>query len=295
MTSFSLFGSDTPETFDTPDTSKSPEISTVPVSSDTPPRPLRILLTNDDGIHAPGLLALKIGIEKRGHTVIVCAPDRPRSAASHAITLHKPLRISEVRLADGTMGFAPSGTPSDCALIGLDEVVGKKGVDLVVSGINHGPNLGWDVLYSGTVAAAMEAVILGTPAIAVSLASYEKELHYETAADFIANPLIDLVAKNGLPPNTLLNVNVPNLPAEEIAGVKLAVTGDRQYVDRLDKRLDPSGRAYYWLGGKIHDKETPEGTDTHAVGAGFIAVTPIHLDLTAHALMRDLKAWNLER
>ena len=241
------------------------------------------------------MLALKIGIEKRGHTVIVCAPDRPRSAASHAITLHKPLRISEVRLGDGTMGFAPSGTPSDCALIGLDEVVGKEGVDMVVSGINHGPNLGWDVLYSGTVAAAMEAVILGTPAIAVSLASYEKDLHYETAADFIANPLIDLVAKNGLPPNTLLNVNVPNLPAEKIAGVKLAITGDRQYVDRLDKRLDPSGRAYYWLGGKIHDKETPEGTDTHAVGAGFIAVTPIHLDLTAHALMRDLKSWNMER
>ena len=295
MTSFSLFGSDTPETSDTPDTAPPPEISTVPVSSDTPPRPLRILLTNDDGIHAPGLLALKIGIEKRGHTVIVCAPDRPRSAASHAITLHKPLRISEVRLGDGTMGFAPSGTPSDCALIGLDEVVGEEGVDMVVSGINHGPNLGWDVLYSGTVAAAMEAVILGTPAIAVSLASYEKDLHYETAADFIANPLIDLVAKNGLPPNTLLNVNVPNLPAEKIEGVKLAITGDRQYVDRLDKRLDPSGRAYYWLGGKIHDKETPEGTDTHAVGAGFIAVTPIHLDLTAHALMRDLKAWNLER
>ena len=264
-------------------------------TTSSPPRLLRILLTNDDGIHAPGLLALKIGIEKRGHTVIVCAPDRPRSAASHAITLHKPLRISEVRLADGSMGYAPSGTPSDCALIGLDEVVGEEGVDLVVSGINHGPNLGWDVLYSGTVAAAMEATILGKPAIAVSTASYDKNLHYETAADFVANPLIDLVARHGLPPHTLLNVNVPNLPADEIKGVQVTVTGERQYLDRLDKRLDPSGRPYYWLGGKIHDKETPEGTDTHAVGDGFISVTPIHLDLTAHVLLGDLKAWNLER
>ncbi len=270
-------------------------ISVAPAEPNPDQRPLRILLTNDDGVHAPGLLALKIGIEKRGHTVIVCAPDRPRSAASHAITLHKPLRIAQVRLADGSMAYAPSGTPSDCALIGLDEVVKDEGVDMVVSGINHGPNLGWDVLYSGTVAAAMEACILGKPAIAVSTTSYDKDLHYETAADFIADPLIGLVAWHGLPTHTLLNVNVPNLPANEIKGVKVTTTGDRQYVDRLDKRIDPSGKPYYWLGGKIHDAETREGTDTRATGDGYISVTPIHLDMTAHALLRDLQSWSLER
>jgi 5'-nucleotidase len=255
--------------------------------------PLRILLTNDDGIHAPGLFALKRALDAAGHRVTVCAPDRPRSAASHAITLHKPLRISEVTLPDGTVGYAPSGTPSDCALMGLDEVAPGK-IDLVVSGVNHGPNLGWDVIYSGTVAAAMEAVILGVPAIAVSTASYEPNLHYETAAAFVADTLAPAVGAHGLPPHVLLNVNVPNLPPDEIRGVQLTVMGARQYVDRLEKRLDPTGRPYYWLGGKIHDKETPSGTDSHAIGDGFISVTPIHLDMTAHALLPVLKAWAIE-
>ncbi len=255
-------------------------------------RPLRILVSNDDGVQAPGLLALKIALEEQGYQVTVCAPNRPRSASGHAITLHKPLRIDTVTLADGSKAFAASGTPADCVVLGLDEVV-KNEVDLVISGVNHGPNLGWDVTYSGTVSAAMEAVISGFPAIAVSVASYEETMHYEPVAAFVAKHLVPQVVAHGLPPVTLLNVNSPNVPAGEIKGVQWTTQGNRQYVDRIEKRVDPLGRPYFWLGGKIHDRETGPGTDTRATGDGYISVTPIHLDLTAHALLRDLKSWNV--
>ncbi|GAB4463121.1 MAG: 5'/3'-nucleotidase SurE [Armatimonadaceae bacterium] len=257
-----------------------------------PASPLRILVSNDDGVQAPGLLILKQALERAGHRVVVCAPDRPRSASGHAITLHKPLRISQVRLADDTLAYATSGTPADCVTLGLEEVVQNQ-VDMVVSGINHGPNLGWDVTYSGTVSAAMEAVINGFPAIAVSVASYEETMHYEPVADFVAQTLAPRVRQHGLPAVTLLNVNAPNVPAEELKGVQVTVQGDRQYVDRIEKRLDPVGRPYYWLGGKIHDKETAAGTDTRAVGEGYISVTPIHLDLTSHTFHRHLTEWGI--
>lgn len=252
---------------------------------------LRILLSNDDGIFAPGILALKKALDAEGYQVTVCAPDRPRSAASHAITLHKPLRAVETRLPDGSIGWAISGTPADCALLGLDAICAETGVDLVVSGINHGPNLGWDVIYSGTVAAAMEAVILGFPAIAVSTTSYERDLHYDTAARFIARELVPKVAEHGLPRNTLLNVNVPNLPEAEIKGVKLAAKSERRYKDRMDKRVDPRGGAYYWLGGLPTDEPAPEGTDSAVTADGYIAVTPLHLDMTAHRLLEEMKGW----
>ncbi len=256
-------------------------------------RPLRVLVTNDDGIHAPGIFALKQGLERAGHRVTVCAPDRPRSASGHAITLHKPLRIKEVALPDGSIGYAGSGTPADCATLGLLEVM-KNECDIVVSGINHGPNLGWDVTYSGTVSAAMESVIIGFPAIAISVASYAENIHWDAAANFAAR-LAPMIAEKGLPPATLINVNSPDLPENEIKGVRLATQGDRQYVDRLEKRLDPMNKPYYWLGGKLHDKEAPDGSDVRAVGDGYIAVTPIHLDLTSHAFLRDLRAWDIER
>ena len=257
------------------------------------PPSLRILVTNDDGIHAPGIFALKQALDAAGHKVTVCAPDRPRSASGHAITLHKPLRLQEVALPDGSIGYAGSGTPADCVTLGVLDVLDND-VDLVVSGINHGPNLGWDVTYSGTVSAAMEAVIIGVPAIAVSVASYAQTVRYEPAARFAAT-LAGYLSRQRLPPVTLLNVNAPDLPEEEIRGVMVTTQGDRQYVDRLEKRHDPLGRPYYWLGGKIHDKEAAPGTDVKAVGEGYISVTPIHLDLTAHAFLRDLRAWGLEQ
>jgi 5'-nucleotidase len=255
---------------------------------------LRILVTNDDGIESPGLFALKVALERAGHFVAVCAPDRPRSASGHSITLHKPLRMKQVPLRDGSLGWAASGTPADCATLGILEVM-KNDLDLVVSGINHGPNLGWDVTYSGTVSAAMEAIINGIPAIACSVASYEPEIHWDAAANFVARTLAPLVVEHGLPPATLLNVNAPSLPEDQIRGVRVAAQGDRQYIDRLDKRIDPVGRPYYWLGGKIHDAETADGSDTRAIGDGCIAVTPIQLDMTAHAFSRDLKAWGFEK
>ncbi len=255
---------------------------------------LRILVTNDDGVHAAGIFALQQALSRAGHQVTVCAPDRPRSASGHSITLHKPLRLAEVALPDGTIAYAGSGTPADCVTLGVLDVLENK-VDLVVSGINHGPNLGWDVTYSGTVSAAMEAIIIGIPAIAVSVANYAQNLHFDGAANFTAT-LAGRFAdpQHKLPPATLLNVNAPDLPESEIKGVRLTTQGDRQYVDRLEKRHDPLGRAYYWLGGKLHDKEAAPGTDVKAVGEGYISVTPIHLDLTAHAFLRDLRSWNVE-
>jgi 5'-nucleotidase len=254
--------------------------------------PLRVLLSNDDGIFAPGLLALRQALAAEGFAVTTVAPDRPRSASSHSITLHKPLRVAEVELADGSPGFAVSGTPSDCALIGLDEIT-KGEVDLVVSGINHGPNVGWDIIYSGTVAAAMEATILGYKAIAVSTSDYAKHLHYETAARFIAKKLVPQVAQHGLPPATLLNVNVPNLPESEIKGVKLTHQGERRYKDRVERREDPFGKPYYWVGGKPDFAAGRPGTDIEATDSGCISVTPIDLDLTNLPLMESLKSWEL--
>lgn len=254
-------------------------------------RPLRILLSNDDGIQAPGLFLLKQALERAGHAVFVCAPEKPRSACSHAITLHKPLRASEYGFSDGTTGFAVSGNPADCVVLGLDDLVGP--VDLVVSGVNHGPNLGWDVIYSGTVAAAMEAVILGFPGIAVSTASYAPRPCYETAARVVAERVVAGFLARGLPHATLLNVNVPDLSYDALRGVRVTVQGERHYKDRMEKRIDPNGRPYYWIGGQIDERETADDTDLAAVNSGFVSVTPIDLDLTNRAFLPDLAGWGL--
>ncbi len=253
-----------------------------------------VLLSNDDGVHAPGLLAMRRALDAAGFAVTVCAPDRPRSASGHAITLHKPLRVSRTSLADGSEALACSGMPSDCVLMAASQFPPDSGrFDLVVSGINHGPNLGWDVTYSGTVAAAMEAVILGIPAIAVSMASYDPAPHWDTAASFVAGALATRTLENGLPSATLLNVNVPNLPAEGLAGIRIARQGERHYRDRHEARVDPNGAPYYWLGGKPVEGDPTPGTDIEAVRSGFIAVTPIHLDLTNPAFLEPLAGWNL--
>ena len=253
---------------------------------------LRILLSNDDGVFAPGLLAICQALRAEGHAVTVCAPDRPRSASSHSITLHKPLRVAQVELADGFPAHAVSGTPSDCALIGLDEIT-KGEVDLVVSGINHGPNLGWDIIYSGTVAAAMEATILGHPAIAVSTASYDAHQRYDTAARYVAQKLVPKVAAYGIAPGTLLNVNVPNIDYADLKGVKLCHQGERRYKDRVERREDPFGRPYYWVGGKPDLAAGVPGTDIAETEAGFVSVTPIDLDLTNLALLSSMAGWGL--
>lgn len=254
--------------------------------------PVNILLTNDDGIHAEGLFALKLALDTIG-TVHVVAPDRPRSASGHSITLHKPLRANPARLPDGSYGYATNGTPSDCVSLGVLDLVGAP-VDLVVSGINWGPNLGWDLTYSGTVSAAMEAAIMGIPAFAVSVASYEESIIFDHAAEFSAF-LARLVLEHNLPPDTLLNVNVPNQPASRIRGVEITRQGKRRYSGKIEKRLDPMGRAYYWLGGDAAIDELEEGTDVKAIADDKISVTPVHLDLTGYASLDEIRTWGIEQ
>lgn len=251
-------------------------------------KPARILVCNDDGVQSDGIFALQKALRAVGEVVVV-APDRPQSAMGHAITLHKPLRLTAAVLRDGTPAFGTSGTPSDSAALGLLEALGGT-VDLVVSGINHGPNLGWDVHYSGTVSAATEASIIGAPAFAVSVADWGKDIHWDAAARFAAD-LARWRLAHPLPPFVILNVNVPNLPEGQIKGVQITTQGRRQYVDRVEKRTDPAGRDYYWLGGSLAEEArgAENGTDVRAVADGFISVTPIHLDLTAYGQMDELK------
>lgn len=265
---------------------------------------MRALLTNDDGAQAPGLLALKTALSGVASTTVI-APDRPRSASGHAITLHKPLRVADVRLADGSPARATSGTPADCVMLALRGLLDHK-PDIVFSGINDGPNLGWDLTYSGTVSAAMEACMFGVPAVALSVVRmdappYVREddelprtdrppLRYEVAAAF-AGHLARVLCEHRLPPYTLLNVNVPSVPAEEITGVRLTRQGVRQYVGDVVTRLDPAGRPYYWLGGDKPRDVVEDGTDVHAVHHRAISVTPVHMDLTAYPVMEALHQW----
>ncbi len=247
-----------------------------------------ILITNDDGIYAEGLTALRDALTEVGEVTIV-APERPRSASGHAITLHKPLRVAPVRLPWGGEGYATNGTPSDCVVLGLFAVMPR--CDLVVAGINLGPNLGEDLTYSGTVSAAMEGAICGKPAIAVSLADYEMP-DYRPAARFTAQLAREVLA-HGLPPDVLLNVNVPNLPEAELGGVVITRQGKRRYGGRVERRLDPRGRPYYWLGGEIIEEVEGDGSDGEAVRLGKISVTPLHLDLTSDTFMPTLRTWQL--
>jgi 5'-nucleotidase len=246
-----------------------------------------ILVTNDDGIQSPGLLALRQALDTIAETVVV-APERNWSAASSARTLFDPLRVDPVMMADGREGFVCSGTPGDCVALALLGVLERK-PDLVVSGINIGPNLGNDVSYSGTVAAAREGTTMGVPAIAVSLDG-RKDADFKPAATFAAR-LAKLAVERKLTPDVVLNVNVPRA---EICGVVVTQLGRRTYRDELIVRHDPRGRPYYWLGGGEPEGDLTEGTDTAAVANGYISVTPVHFDLTNHHWLDALRGWQLD-
>lgn len=252
---------------------------------------MNILITNDDGIHADGLLALKRALDTVGQVHVV-APDRPRSACGHSITLHKPLRADRVKLRDGSFGYATNGTPSDCVSLALLGVVDGP-VDLVVSGINSGPNLGWDLTYSGTVSAAMEGAIMGVQSFAISVATYDREVDYSAAAG-MAQRLAGILQRHALPESTLLNVNVPPLPAGEIKGVMVTRQGKRRYTGNLEKRSDPTGRDYYWLGGDLPVDHLVEGTDVKAIADDIVSVTPVHLDLTDYRALEQVGSWGIE-
>lgn len=252
---------------------------------------MHILVTNDDGVTAPGLLALAQELRALGE-VTVLAPDRNWSVSGHVKTLDRPLRVREVALEDGTAALATDGAPSDCVALALLGLLPDK-VDLVASGINPNANLGHDVTYSGTVTAAMEAAIWGVPGIAVSLNSPENHLgllDYSTAAR-VARRVLASVIENGLPKDILLNVNVPYLHDNQLQGIMITRQGLRVYRDLLDSRHDPRGRPYYWIGGDAPTGVPERGTDFGALANGYVSVTPLQLDLTAHHALQTLRAW----
>jgi 5'-nucleotidase len=245
-------------------------------------RPL-ILVSNDDGIHSDGIAALAEALRDLGEVAVV-APDRERSAASHSLTLHRPLRVAEVRPGR----YAVDGTPTDCVNLAVNGILPRRPA-LVVSGINKGANLGDDVTYSGTVSAAMESTLLGIPAFAISLLG-RSDFRFEAAAGFAAR-LAAWVVDHGLPPDTLLNVNVPAAEdGKRIRGFALTRMGRRRYGDAIVEKVDPRGKKYYWIGGEELEFVDEAGTDFHAVATGLISVTPIHLDLTNYRSFEDLRA-----
>ncbi len=246
---------------------------------------MKILVTNDDGVHAPGITMLAEELRKLG-SVAVVAPDRERSAVGHALTLHHPLRAMEIAPAV----FAVDGTPTDCVNLGIHNLLTFK-PDIVVSGINRGGNLGDDVTYSGTVSAAMEATLMGIPAFAVSLVTDRVDGHYATAASF-AGRLARLITEKGLPADTCLNVNVPDGPESEVLPSLITCQGKRRYEGLIIDKIDPRGRKYYWIGNGEQNFLDVQGSDYSAVSRGHISITPLHLDLTNYASMEVLKQWN---
>jgi 5'-nucleotidase len=252
-----------------------------------------ILVTNDDGIWAPGIQTLARKMTEVGDVVLV-APLEEKSAIGHGITIREPIRVKQVKLDHMGQSWGVNGTPADCVKLGLTEIVGKE-CDLVISGINNGPNLGTDVLYSGTVSAAIEGVILGVPSLAVSLASWDYE-DYSVAAEFVVT-LVKHMLKNKLtlPLGTLLNINIPPVKKEEISGFKITTLGTRVYENRFEKRFDPKGRPYYWSVGKlIPSQEKDPNIDSVAIDNKYVSITPIQFDLTNYKIIKEISTWGFE-
>lgn len=247
---------------------------------------MKILVTNDDGIHAAGLKHLAEALRQVGEVAVV-APDRERSAVGHALTLHHPLRAT--RIADNV--FSVDGTPTDCVNLGLHSLLSFR-PDIVVSGINRGANLGDDVTYSGTVSAALEGTLMGIPSFAVSLATDGDGINYSSAAAFAAK-LATLIKVRGLPANTFLNVNVPDLPAEHLMPPLITSQGKRRYEGMIVDKIDPRGRNYYWIGTVDINFLDIVGSDYAAISRGHISITPLHPDLTNYTSIDILKKWDL--
>ena len=238
-----------------------------------------ILLSNDDGIHSEGLMALEESVRHVGEIYTV-APDRAQSSMSHALTLHRPLRVHEL----GTRRLSVDGTPVDCVKLALTGLLPVR-PELVISGINKGPNLGDDIIYSGTVSAAIEGALLGIPAIAVSLVTF-KDFDFRAAAEFTAT-LIQRIAERDIPPKTLLNVNVPPIPKRDLKGWRVTRMGKRHYSENIVERVDPRGIKYYWIGGDDLGFSNDDGTDCQTVHEGYISVTPLQVDLTDYKLLQN--------
>jgi 5'-nucleotidase len=247
---------------------------------------MNILCTNDDGYLATGIHVLASAASTLG-TVTTVAPDREQSATSHSLTLHHPLRAR--RAVDGT--WVIDGTPTDCVLLALNELLPQR-PDVCLSGVNHGPNMGEDVLYSGTVAAAMEAMVMGIPAIAVSYAGvYHEEL---AGWEGVVRAILEsILGRKGLPADTLFNVNLPATAPSDVKGIRVTSLGQRRYADSITRANDPSGREYFWIGGGVASWRGAEDSDFQAVDDGYVSVTPLHLDLTNYELLEEIRAWDL--
>jgi len=250
---------------------------------------MHILVSNDDGINAPGLLALTQAMLPLGKVTVI-APIENQSATGHKKTLNDPLRIKPItNYLDGVDAYAVTGSPSDCTAVAMLGFV-KEPIDIVVSGINRGPNLAQDVTYSGTVAVALEAAIFGLPGIAFSLDERSSKADYAPSIE-VARHITQQVIQRGLPTLTILNVNIPNIPLQ---GYRVTRQGVREYRDVLVERVDPHGQAYYWIGGERPAGDTSAvDTDLWAVHHGYVSVTPIHLDLTAHTLLNEMGHWEI--
>ncbi len=238
-----------------------------------------ILVTNDDGITAPGIRNLVEAMKRIG-SVIVVAPDSPQSAMGHAITINKPLRLDKVSVFDGVDSWQCSGTPVDCVKLAVNQILHRK-PDLCVSGINHGSNSSINVIYSGTMSAAMEGAIEGIPSIGFSLLNYSMEADF-SASQKIAEKVVRNILKIGMPEGTLLNVNIPNLSFSRIKGIRICRQANAKWKEEFDERKDPNGRTYYWLTGKFNNFDSGDDTDEWALKNAFVSVVPVQFDFTAH-------------
>jgi 5'-nucleotidase len=252
---------------------------------------MNILITNDDGINSAGLITLAQEMSKIADVTVV-APDRERSATAHAITMHKPLRVEKVDIPNcKALGWMINGTPSDCVKLALEALLDFT-PDLVLSGINSGPNLGTDVIYSGTVSAAIEAALSGVPSIALSIAGHGN-VRFDHAANFTKKLCLEILDQE-FPKDSLLNVNIPSVEWEAMEGVAITHLGTIRYKNSFDRRVDPRGRVYYWLAGEVIDNIHDKGSDVWAVKNNYISITPILFDLTKYDIIETIKKWDLQ-
>ena len=250
-----------------------------------------ILVINDDGITAPGIRALIEVMNELGEVVVV-APDSPQSAMGHAITINSTLFVEKVTLDKGEQEeYSCSGTPADCVKLAVKQIL-KRRPDLCVSGVNHGSNSSINVIYSGTMSAALEAGIEGIPAIGFSLLDYNWNANFEPSKPFIKT-IAQKALKNGIPKDVVLNVNIPNLKENEIKGIKICRQAKANWEEEFDKRKNPQGRDYYWLTGKFVNLDSGEDTDEWALEQGYVSVVPVQFDLTAHHAIQQLNSWKL--
>ncbi|VAX19982.1 5'-nucleotidase SurE [hydrothermal vent metagenome] len=250
---------------------------------------MRVLLTNDDGINARGIAEMRAALAKN-YDVTVVAPESEMSAVGHAITLTDPLRVRKINKNGDFFGYGVNGTPADCVKIAVRAILDEK-PDIVVSGINHGHNVATNVIYSGTVSAATEGMILGIPSIAISLSTFETA-DFSQAAVYGAR-IARMAYKKGIPADSLLNVNVPAIPENEIKGVKICKLGVSKFIEEFERRVDLRNNDYYWQGGAMNISEEDKETDITYLKEGWVTVTPIHFDLTTYKFLGDLEKWEI--